>query len=222
MSLFRTCTFTTTEKLKQIAEERLPKDDPSHDLSHSLRVLGNTKRIVRSWPADMEIMIPAALFHDLVNLPKCSPQARESPRLSAEAARIILEGIADYPQEKIAEVARCISECSFTNGNKPTSDESAVLQDADALESVGVIAIMRTFASSGKINRAFYQPQDPFCEIRKPNPKLFAVDLFFSRLFQVYERLNTQPARELAKQREKYMHIFLRQLGEEIGQPYPG
>jgi len=212
----------TVQILKMIAEERLPKDDPSHDISHSFRVLGNMKRIVQSVPADMEILTPAALFHDLVNLPKDSPHAREAPRLSAEAARVILTDIEDYPLEKIAEVERCIGECSFGNHARPTSVESAILQDADALESVGVIAIMRTFASSGILKRGFYHPQDPFCEIRKPDPRNFAVDLFFSRLFLVYERLNTEPAREMAKQREKFMHAFLRQLGEEIGQPYPG
>lgn len=219
--MLRPMDLTTIEHLKSIAAERLPKDDPSHDISHALRVLRNAQLIASQQIGDMEILIPAALFHDLVNPPKCSPEARRGPELSALEAAKILICINDYPDQAIREVERCIRECSFTNGLKPSSVESAILQDADLLESLGAVAIMRTFASSGKINRAFYDAEDPFGRKRDLNPRQFAVDLFKSRLLRVSERLNTDTAKKIAQERETFLHVFLTQFGEEIGVPYP-
>lgn len=209
------------EWLKGIAAERLPQDDPSHDLSHALRVMRNAQLIASQQLGEMEILIPASLFHDLINPPKCSPEARLGPDRSAEEAAKILGRLDDYPDFFIREVERCIRECSFTNGLRPSSVESAILQDADLLESLGAVSIMRTFASSGKINRAFYDAQDPFARSREPNPKKYALDLFQTRLLKANAKLNTETAKQMAHEREMFLHVFLSQLAQEIGQTYP-
>lgn len=208
------------QELQRIAMERLPKDDLSHDLWHAVRLLNNVRRIAETEHGDLNILVPAALFHELVNPPKNSPEVRFGPDMSAKEAGKILSTVSDYPQRLVFEVEQCIRECSFTNGVRPSSIESAILQDGDLLESVGSMAIMRTFASSSKLQRMFYHPSDPYCVTRRPEPNLYAVDLFFDRLLLIKKRLNTPTARELAKSRERYLYGFLKQLGEEIGVPY--
>jgi uncharacterized protein len=204
------------ESLKRIAMERLPADDPSHDFMHALRVLKNATAIAEVEGGDVRILVPAALFHDIVNIPKHTPDAPKASLLSANAARDILHGVPDYPAELIPEVWRAVKECSFKNALKPSSWESAVQQDADMLEAVGAVAIMRTFSSTGLAQRPFYHPIDPFCENREPEPQNYALDIFRDRLLQVVGRMNTKTGRVLAKARTAFLHTFLEQLQSEI------
>ena len=90
----------------------------------------------------------------------------QSQEDSAREAEKILKFIKEYPAEKIEKVMIAIKECSFSKGFIPEFLESKILQDADKLESTGVISIMRTFSSSGQMKRLFYNPKDPFCEER--------------------------------------------------------
>lgn len=204
-------------RLTAMAHDRIDNQDPSHDMSHVLRVLGNVEKISAMEGGDLDVLIPAALFHDLVNIPKNDPRAGQATELSAQETSRILQGIVDYPQQKIASVQSCIRECSFSKGLEPSSLESSILQDADLLESTGAISIMRTFASSGVMRRKFYRADDPFCMGREPEPRLYALDLFPSRLTKASGRMNTKTALAMAKGRDGFLNIFLKELEKEIG-----
>jgi uncharacterized protein len=86
------------------------------------------------------------------------------------------------------------------------------------LESIGAIAIMRTFSSAGQLGKLFYHPDDPFPSSREHNPQQYALDLFYSRLLKVQERLHTDTAKILGKERVEFIHVFLNQLKIELGQ----
>lgn len=50
-------------KLIGMAKEKIACEDPSHDLGHALRVLANAERIAESERADLDVIVPEALFH---------------------------------------------------------------------------------------------------------------------------------------------------------------
>ena len=56
--------------LIQIAEEEIKGNDSSHDFLHAKRVLENAELIQSKEGGDLDILIPAALFHDVVIYPK--------------------------------------------------------------------------------------------------------------------------------------------------------
>lgn len=203
-------------RLVEEARKSIKEDDPSHDLSHSLRVLGNAEYITQFERGDLEVIIPAALFHDVVNYPKDNLKSKYAAEESARVVRIILEKFSDYNKEKIAKVERAIIEHSYSNGIRPESLESKIVQDADRLEVTGAIAIMRTFCSTGQMGRRFYNPKDPFCEKRDPDSLLYAVDLFYKRLLKVKDLMNTETAKKLAEKRTRFLYDFLKQLKDEI------
>lgn len=155
-------------KLIDIARDWISSEDVSHDFEHSYRVLLHAEKISEIEGGDLDIIVPAALFHDLIVYQKNEEfngrfQSQED---SAREAEKILKFIKEYPAEKIEKVMIAIKECSFSKGFIPEFLESKILQDADKLESTGVISIMRTFSSSGQMKRLFYNPKDPFCEER--------------------------------------------------------
>lgn len=202
--------------LIKIAESKINGDDPSHDFEHTLRVLANAERIAKKEKADMDVIISAALFHDLVVYPKNHPDKHKSQEESAELASKILDEIHDFPKEKIEKVKTCVLECSFTKGIIPRLLESKITQDADGLESTGAISIMRTYSSTGQMKRPFYDPIDPFCKNREPDVLHFALDLFYARLLKVTERMHTKSAKKIAERRKIFLEKFLKELDIEL------
>jgi uncharacterized protein len=204
------------KKLVQIAKEKIPRDDVSHDYEHAARVLASAERIAKDENADLDVVIPAALFHDVVVYPKNHPDKHLSQVESAEMAAKILGGLGDYPKDKIADVRTCIMECSFSKGLIPKLLESKILQDSDGLEATGAISIMRTYSSTGQMKRPFYDVEDPFCIERKPDASINALDLFYVRLLKVGERMHTKMAKRIAKRRTDFLRQFLAELKMEL------
>lgn len=199
-----------------LASREIENEDPSHDINHAFRVLSNAEHIGKKEGADLDILVPAALFHDIITYPKDYHRSENSAQESAARAREILSGIRTYPLEKIPYVSEAIACCSFKKAIIPRTIEAKILQDADGLEATGAIAIMRTFSSTGQMNRPFYDPNDPFCEMRPPKDLEFAIDLFYTRLMQVAGRMHTKTAREIANRRTQYLRDFLEELRLEL------
>ncbi len=207
--------FLLKTKLFDIAESRQVKDDPSHDFEHVRRVTNLAIKIGESVGADQDIIIPAALFHDIIVHKKNSPQSKNEATESANLAEEILSNINEYSKEKIEKVKICIKECSFSKGINPDLLESKVLQDADRLEATGAIAIMRTFASTGHMNTAFYPKEDPLCKNGTINFRS-GIDLFYDRLLIVEKAMHTEFAKKLARNRTVFLGQFLDQFAIEL------
>tara|TARA_B100001741_G_C16504232_1_gene576305 strand:+ start:240 stop:878 length:639 start_codon:yes stop_codon:yes gene_type:complete len=207
---------TLKEKLLSIAKKEIEGNDSSHDFEHAIRVLKNVEKIVVSEGGDLDILIPAALFHDVVIYPKDHPNSDNAPIESAELVAEILNNIEEFPKEKIRRVCEAIEKCSFGKDDVPDNIETKILRDADKLEATGIISIMRTFASTGQMNRPFYNPDDPFCEKRTPDSKCYGLDLFYSRLLIVPDRMYTKIAREIAVERNTFLHDFIKELKKEL------
>ena len=203
------------DNLIKIAETRQIKDDPSHDFQHVLRVLNLAVKIGKSVNADLDIVIPAALFHDTVVYKKNSSKSKNESNESSEIAEQILSDFKEYPKNKIEYVKICIKECSFSKGLKPNLIESKVLQDSDRLEATGAISIMRTFASAGQMNTPLYAKEDPLCKKSAINFRS-GIDLFYNRLLVVEKTMHTKLSKKMAKKRTIFLEKFLKQFEREL------
>jgi len=203
-------------QLIEIAKKKIPNTDVSHDFDHALRVLTNAERIAKTEKGDLDIIIPSALFHDVVVYQKNHPDSHKSQEESAIMAEKILKKFWKFPQEKIAKIKTCILECSFSKGIIPKLLESKILQDADGLEATGAISIMRTYSSTGQMKRPFYNAKDPFCEKRTPDASSCALDLFYVRLLKVMSRMHTKTAKKIAKRRTDFLVKFLEEFKLEL------
>src|SRR5208337_2739896 len=104
----------------------LLKNDVSHDIRHAKRVLVNAEAIGRKEKADMDVLVPAALFHDIIVSSKNSPKAKRDAHNSAQLAGNLLKEFG-YGEEKIGEVRYAIENCSFGKST-PKSLEAKILQ----------------------------------------------------------------------------------------------
>jgi uncharacterized protein len=198
-----------------LARERTAITDPSHDWLHVERVTEAARRIARGERADLLVCVTAALLHEVVSLPKDHPEAHRSGEQCALVAGHLL-GRLEAPPELIARVSVCIVEHPFSRGIRPSTLESAVLQDADRLDAIGAVGIARAFATSGVLGHPFYAEHDPWCRAREPDHHAWAIDHFYRKLLKIPECLNTPTGRRLAEPRMAIMQAWLQALGEEL------
>jgi uncharacterized protein len=204
------------DDLKQRAEKMLEGRDPGHDFEHVMRVYRNAQAIGRKEGADMQVLLAAALLHDLVVYPKGSAKRSKSSDDSADLAEKILKK-RGWPQERIERVSYCIRTHSYSKKITPATLEGKVLQDADRLDALGAIGIARTFSVGGSENRKFYNPEDPFCRTgREPDDRQWTLDHFQAKLLRLHKTLHTATAKKMAQERTRFLQAFLDQMAREI------
>ena len=199
--------------------ERETIADGSHDLGHFQRVWRSARYIAREegGTADLLVLLAAAYFHDLVSLPKDSPQRAESSRLSAERAGELLSGRwKDFPVQKIEGVRHVIHAHSFSAGVPALTEEARILQDADRLEAVGAIGVARCFYTAGQMDARLFDADDPLAKRREPNDRQYALDHFELKLLKLPAMMKTDTGRRLAEENAAWMRGFVEKLCGEI------
>src|ERR671933_322837 len=162
---------------------------------------------------DLDVVLAAALLHDLVVYPKGSTKTINSADESAEVATKILLEHKNYPIEKIEKVADAIRTHSYSKRLVPSTLEGKILQDADRLDAIGAIGIARTFSVGGSENRPLYNPSDPFCKSeRQLDDTQWTLDHIKSKLMVLKNSMHTKTAKKIAKERTEFMELFLNQL----------
>jgi uncharacterized protein len=197
------------------AKTLYPSTDPSHDLLHISRVVKAALRLAGEEGADMHVVLPAAYFHDFINVPKDDPRRKEASRLSATAAVEYLAAVG-YPARYFDAIRHAIAAHSFSANIRPETPEAKVVQDADRLDGLGAIGIARCFSTSSLMRRPYYCPDDVWGEARELDDGAFAIDHFQVKLFKIAETMQTPSARLEARQRVDFMRLYLQQLKSEI------
>ncbi|MDQ3853074.1 MAG: HD domain-containing protein [Thermoproteota archaeon] len=204
------------ERIKKKVMRMLKGRDPAHDFHHVMRVYKNAKRIGRREGTNMDILLPAVLLHDLIVYPKGSTKSSKSSEESADLAENILRSYG-YPQDQINQICYCIRVHSYSKRLVPASLEARILQDADRLDALGAIGIARTFSVGGSENRTIYNPNDPFCRSERDLDDMqWTLDHFQTKLLKLENFMHSQTAKKIAKERARFMKLFIRQLQKEI------
>jgi uncharacterized protein len=206
------------DRIKKLAELVRPfygSDDPAHDWPHIGRVSATAKKLARGQDVQLECILAAVYCHDLVNLPKNHPDRSRASELAAEAAEPLLNE-AGFSKEEITLTKTAIIEHSFSRGLRPSSMESAIVQDSDRLDSLGAIGILRCASVNTLMKSKYYDPFDPFAESRPLDDKTFMIDHYFVKLFKLPELMMTEAGKKEGYLRVEFMKSFLEKLKEEI------
>lgn len=191
--------------------------DPAHDLSHLHRVANGALEFAPAEPADH--VVAAALLHDIVNVPKDSPLRSQASQLSADKAARILEE-AGFEAAEIEGIREAIRDHSFSRGAVPRTPLGKALQDADRLEAIGAIGVLRCAAVGMRMGASFFDPNDPFAQARELDDRKYSVDHFFTKLLKLVHSFQTEEGRLEAERRTRFMRDFLKQLGHELGREF--
>lgn len=193
--------------------------DASHDSAHLLRVALWTLRIGGE-TIDAREAIGAALLHDLVNVPKDSPDRARASEWSARDAAPLLRDAA-FDEAAIERMCAAIRDHSFSRGARPTAPLSQALQDADRLEALGTIGAMRCAATGQRMGARLFHDEDPFAAERPLDDHAYSVDHFFTKLLRLPPTLLTAAGRAEAERRAEVLRVMLRSLASELGVTAP-
>lgn len=192
------------------------KADPAHDFSHILRVYRMARIIGLEEKADMSVLLPAALFHDLGSKKGAGLERGQSGQAATSPMVSFLQG-KGLDQDKIERVLYAVDVHSFSLRVLPATLEARILQDADRLDAMGAIGIARLFVTGGALGRMMYHLQDPFCREREPDDGRWNLDHFYQKLLKLESGMHTAAAKRLAARRAQVLKQYLLDLEEEIG-----
>jgi uncharacterized protein len=170
----------------------------SHGMDHTDRVTRMCRMIGKSEHADMEILIPAALLHDIARpLEKKNglPHETEGARMAEEF--LLKTG---YHRELIPAITAAIRSHRFSSGEIPETREAQILSDADKLDAMGAVGIARTFMRAAEYGGEIDD----------------AVSHFHDKLLKLKDGMYTQTGQRIATERHAILVSFLKNLHDEI------
>jgi uncharacterized protein len=182
------------EKLEKIVRETIPHHG-THGLEHTMRVYKTCQTLGESLGADMSILLPAVLLHDVVR------GGEDHALASSVEAEDILQGLG-YPDTAIEEISKIIAAHSFSAGRTPESLEAEILSDADKLDAMGALGVYRAAMYSAENER----PLENY------------VAHFREKLLTLRDMMFTDEARRLAEPRHRFLLEFLEQIEGELSQ----
>lgn len=213
-----------TQKLWALVAADLDNIDLAHTHDHIQRVSHWAKKIAESLndstPQLVELSVAAALVHDLDNIPKESPERSLGGERSAIAAAQPLINAGFNPAER-AEITAALFTSSWSKGLPPSNRIGTVLQDADRLDAIGAIGILRNCACAQAISSrgnqvSFYHSTDPLGQRnRKLDDKRYAIDHYKLKLLKLIDGFHTPLGKIEATRRHQRLETFLSWVGDE-------
>ena len=147
--------------------------------------------------ADMEALVAGALLHDIG-----VPIDRKTHYVvGRDRAAEILKQVG-FPQEKVDAALHVLEAHSRYGGPEPQTLEAKVGHDADTLEYIGAIGILRAFLR-GMTDGSFDGRISHFPD-------------YLRSILAVEETFHTKEAEEIGRSRLEYMKTFLERIEKEL------
>lgn len=204
------------EQTEEFVRNQLGEDSTGHDWFHVDRVRRNAIHISKAeQQGDPFIIEMAALLHDIPD---------EKLNYSEEAGKQKLESFMEtIPLKEVEKnhIREIIFSISYKggHGNKLSSVEAKIVQDADRLDAIGAIGIARAFAYGGKKGQSIYDPaimvRETMSQEEYRKGKSTSIHHFYEKLLKLKDLLNTETAMQMAEPRQQIMQSFLEQFYRE-------
>jgi uncharacterized protein len=179
---------------------------PAEKFSHQPRLYQLAAQLSEGAPFDDDVLFAAAWMHDLGVFTGHRPEnpvalaAWDNTAYAMKETPAILSKLG-FPAQKIPAVVECIRTHQPTG--KPVSIEGRMLREADILEQLGVVAVLRTVCKIGRDTR-FVTFKDALVVLRR-------------NLEQLPAMLELPAARRLAEPRIRALESFLTAAKNETG-----
>lgn len=202
-------------KIIRFVENELQNDYSGHDISHIKRVVNNANKIMSVEGGNRKIIITSCYLHDIIDRKLFSNEDEQLNKIY----RLLLEN--NYTHDEINEIIEIIQSISFNEGNykKLYTLNSMIVRDADRLDAIGSMGIIRCIEYGNSKHRKFYEEKN----IQNIDGKLCfsestdtTLSHFYDKLLKLEELMLTKEGKKLAKSRTKIMKEFLNNFYNEL------
>lgn len=203
--------------IKQYSSRVLADDLTGHAADHVLRVVRLAQRIAVTERCRLFIVLAGAYLHDVLDDKLVADEQVARANLTD-----FLQSL-DLSEAVIRHILLVIDNVSFSKemvqGKKSElTIECQIVQDADRIDALGAIGILRTAYYGGSKGHAIFEKGQPDQAItskedyRKPGG---VINHFYVKLIKIYDRLNTTEAKRIGKARHDFLLTFLEQFHSE-------
>ena len=205
------------EQVIHFVKQELAHEGSGHDWWHAYRVWKLSEQLQHAEGGNKTIISVAALTHDIAD-PKLNDGNQEKGlnRLSTFLKGLPLN---QDDREHLLQIAATLSYKGAGVVTPMATREGEIVQDADRLDAIGAIGIARTFAFGGHHNRLIYDPNHSpeshtSYETYK-NSTGHTINHFYEKLLLLKDRMNTDTAKAMARERHHFMEQFLNEFYAE-------
>lgn len=187
----------------------------SHDLTHVIRVSNVALKLGRVLGLnlrELKLLEIACYLHDIA-IPLFGKEDHASR--SGEFARKLLTDLG-LCSECVRVVVTAISEHSWSSGLKPSNIISAILQDADRLDALGVIGFARVIAYGAYLGRAIHDLTEVIPQSRPLMENKYCVDHVFTKLIHLPNSMNFEVSKVIARSRLERLMRLVNELEREV------
>jgi uncharacterized protein len=212
-----------TQTYNEVQQRFTGIDDLAHGWEHINRVYQLALHIANQENADRFVVGMAALLHDLGRAVPPNEANNDNRHIHhADLSVMLTDELLE--RHRVTETQReaiqhAIIAHSFSKGIEPCTLEARIVRDADRLDGLGAIGILR-WAITGTVRRSSatrsYHPTDPFGNEHRLDDTRYLLDHFYTKLLKLAETMTTQTGRELAQQRTDFMRQYLDEFRQEL------
>lgn len=205
------------KKTADYLKKSFSNEATGHDWWHIKRVWQMARQIGKMEQADMFVVEMAALLHDLGDY-KAEPDRkdRQEEKIGAWLDKM---KVCDPDRRLILHIILHMSYSKNLFEHHDLSLEGQIVQDADRLDAMGAIGIVRTFVYASAHHISPYIPgvkPRVFRSIKHyKHHEVSAINHFYEKLLLLKKCMNTKAAKKLAAARHEYMEKFLREFFKE-------
>lgn len=201
-------------KLEEKLANQFNQDKSGHDFSHVKRVLKYGFYLWEREGGDVEVIATACLVHDVHRLIGAKENKFVHPKESLDTVAKLVDdlGLTDKQIQKVLYAVEHHEEYAFGKEKVSVKDiESKILQDADNLDAIGSIAIIRSFRYGTANGMPDYLPDEPFyfSEYGEDVNDKSTLHHLYNKSLRLGKFLNTASARKLARKKTKVLKDFI-------------
>lgn len=192
---------------------KLLTNNNGHDWKHIERVLNNASKIISGTTANPKIVYTSICLHDLIDYKVTNDISNELKEIEYTLNK------AQYTTWEINEIIDIISSISFSKHQVLTSINQMVVSDADKLDALGSMGIIRTIQYGQSVGRPFYEDDNLLIQDNKISfnkSTLTSLSHFYDKLLKLPELMYTEKGKELALKRVMIIKDFLNSFYEEL------
>ena len=208
------------KNLRIKVEKFFGKDKSGHSIDHLERTLKYATFLQSKEGGDLLVISISAFIHDIHRIMSDELNRYVSPE---ESLPVVEEFIADIKitedqKNHILHAIKHHEEYNFSSGKKVTDIESKILQDADNLDAIGAIGLVRVLKYGINYNLLEYDPKTPlynndFVEgVRDAS----TIHHIYNKLMRLGDNMNTKTAKKISKNKTKLLKDFVDMYVQEF------
>ena len=202
-------------KIIAFVKDELSFDHSGHNFSHIERVVKNAEMLIKHEGGNRKIVITACYLHDIIDTKLFDDIEKQKEKIVN-----VLVNSSYFPAE-IEEILEIIESVSFSKGNINDVDNLnlEIVRDADRLDALGAIGIIRTIEYGASKKREFYTEENlsrSLDEVKFNKSTKTTLSHFYDKLLKLKDYMHTYTAKKIANERTKFIEEFLSEFYKEI------